>query len=332
MPHPLINKTDSVRQAGLGLGLGLIAVFVLAQLMPNDPYYNQDMVFDSEVISLAPSTPSITEDEGDLTNPSIDEDNATALDQMDENARHYPYFAMHKASLTTKQINALQNNTPTLSVIVNNVGQSRSIAASILEKLPNDITIALSPYTRNHNEVVKQFDEYGFETWIDLSAITLKIQSDKGRLALDPTANFERNINLLTQQLENKDNIAGVVLPNQSLITETPRLWGDIVFDLFANGYGILDNTKNITKPDLFFHEDKRAPYIKGDFLLEETMTRDQMKSMLSNIRKKTIEQGKMIVTITPSTPATLDILDEWLNSLDNEGITLVPLSAQAIL
>ena len=256
MPHPLLNNlpTDKIRQSIIGLALGLVAIAVTSPFLggANAP---QSIAFDSEIITLS-SQPA------DDTDVKSDETPIIADSQLDKNAHLYPFFALHKVALTEKQVTAVSQNTPRLSIVLNQVGQSRGMTAATLEKTSQDITIGLSPYIRNHNEVAGQLHSYGYETWMDLSVITLNSKADYGPNALSPVNNFERNVTILSDQLKNKDKLTGVILPNQSLITETPRVWNDLVYDLFAQGYGILDNTKNITKPALFFHDEKRAPYI----------------------------------------------------------------------
>jgi hypothetical protein len=52
----------------------------------------------------------------------------------------------------------------------------------------------------------------------------------------------------------------------------------------------------------------------------------------LKNIEAKILEQNNFIMTYPISTPASLDILSRWIDSLDDKNITVLPLSAQAKL
>lgn len=325
MPHPLLNNlpTEKIRQSIIGLALGIVAVTFISPFLGSS-HAPQLIEFDSELIRLSSQPADDTEKPEDQ---SIVADN-----QLDKNAHLYPFFALHKVALTEKQVETVSQNKPRLSIVLNQVGQNRAMTAAILEKASQDITIGLSTYIRNHNEVAGQLHSYGYETWMDLSVITLNSKTDYGPDALSPVNNFERNVAILSNQLKNKDKLTGVILPNQSLITETPRVWKDLVFDLFAQGYGILDNTKNITKPALFFHDEKRAPYIKGDKAIGGQLSLDELNSILATTRKNVMEQGNMIITLPISTPAHLDILSRWVDSLKQENITIVPLSAQAKL
>jgi polysaccharide deacetylase 2 family uncharacterized protein YibQ len=298
-----------------------------------------DLTFDSETLPVpklanAQNKQSGLQENSSETIPSPPSDenigNVSALPNLHQDTDQYPVFSSFKVPLTTNEKTAILEGSPLLSVILTETGLSRALNQQIIEKLSDNVTLSLSPYIEAHNPVANMFSEYGFEIWMDIAAITLDMNQDHGPLALSPVNNFENNINMLSQQLNNKDKVTGVVLPPQALIIETEGLWSDIVSDLYADGYGIIDNTVQVMKPGLFFHEDRRAPYLKTDQTLEENLTLDQLKTVLSNIRKSVKEQGNMIISLPVTSPAALDILADWVNSLEEEGITLVPASAQA--
>lgn len=334
-----INKylsTDTIRRVIIGAVLGFILIGIWMLVMPNkasEPI--SSLAFDSEIVALPSIIAGVAQGEDQIPSPPPVEkhkDDGIAPRQNDENARYYPFFAMFKAPVTQAQQEAIASGSPMLSVILANTGTNRKLNEQIIAKLSNNVTLSMSPYASMHNEAAEKFSDYGFEIWMDLAAITLEMNYDHGNLALNPVNNFERNIDLLTRQLDNKDKITGVVLAPQSLIVETQNLWADLVSDLFAEGYGVLDNTTQVMKPALFFHDDRRAPYLKGDQTLPSTLMLGQFKDSLDNIRKSAKEQGHLIVTIPLTTPAALDILANWVNSLKDDGITLVPVSAQVKL
>ena len=281
--------------------------------------------FDSEKIEIvsAKNTPQIQDKQDDLY---------LGDDEFNRRASSFPHFARFMSPLTMKQANAIKNNTPRLTIVISGIGQSSTIVAKIMELMPSSVTLSLSPYTQNHNEVSKQLNGYEFETWMDIATLTLDKSFDPGQIALNPTHNFDHNITALTKQIEGKTNITGLLLSPQSLIIETPKLWADISADLFGQGYGLLDNTSSIIQPKLFFYGDKRAPYIKGDMSINTNADIESIKKSLDNIVLKTNKQKNIILTYPAKTPAALDILSDWINSLEEQNITLVPLSAQAKL
>jgi polysaccharide deacetylase 2 family uncharacterized protein YibQ len=333
--HPLLNNLNTafLRRAIIGIALGLFIVTII-HIMGDSELTKQEsniITYDTAAIPL-PVLESSDINQSTENEMTTEKDQENIIDEINTNSENYKNFARHQSKLNAIQANAIKNDTPRLSLVLSNVGQQQAQIKSIIDKLPKSVTISISPYARMHNIITNELKEYGFETWLDLATLELSLNQDWGDNGLSPSYNYQRNIELLSAQMNDKDNITGVILANNSLLTESPQLWADITQDLFADGFGILDNTSGIIKPALFFFDDKRAPYIKGDEELSKTLTRNMLIATLETIRKQTIDQKNMIVTIPYSTPATLDILSEWLNSLGDNGITLVPLSAQAKL
>ena len=331
--HPLTNnsKITIIRQAAIGLTLGIVAVFFLSMILgEKQPDYNDVIEFDTESVPIIPIEASLPTAADAINDEKIGTDTPTNLKPA--NASEFPFFNKNRAQLSNKQLKVIADNNPHISVILGDMGQQSKMISAVIESIPNDVTIALSPYARGYNDLIKKLDNYGFETWMDIAALTLKANSDSGNVALNPVNNFETNIGFLDLQLENKDKITGVILPQQALITETAKLWEKLTYEIFANGYGLLDNTSTIMRPSLYFYNDNRAPYIKGDNTLSSNQTIEEFKKSLNDARKSTLDQGAMIITISEPTPTTLNILGDWIKSLESDGITLVPLSAQAKL
>lgn len=278
---------------------------------------------DQETIAIAPSA-TTPETEGEDTQP------VAMID--DSKAQRYGFFAANKMALSSGQIQAITNKTPILSIIINPLGQQRAMTDKAVKTLPNDITIGLSSHIPETSNNIQQFRDYGFELWMTLSAITLDMNHDKGALALTPTRDFEYNINLLADQIGNKDFFTGLILPPQALIKKSGKMWEDIVYDVFGQGYGLLDNNIGIIKPSFYFYDDFRAPYLQSDLAMDSVMSLNALEDLLKKVRQDVVTEGRYIVSLPSLTPAHLDILVQWVDSLPQDNITLVPLSAQAQL
>jgi polysaccharide deacetylase 2 family uncharacterized protein YibQ len=315
------NNIDTIRRVALGLGLGLIAVLFLSMLGGDNTSYNDTIDFDQETITL-PGATAAREDDAEIT----------PLSASDERAARYKFFAQNKVSLSAEKATALSEGKPALSVIINNVGQQRAFTEKLMSVMPQDVTIGLSPFISNDNQNAISLRDYGYEIWMNMAAITLEENNDTSDFALTPTNNFEFNINLLSDQIGDKNYLTGLILPPQAIIKRSGKLWEDLVYDIFGQGYGLLDNSSGIIKPSLYFYDDERAPYIESDFVMSDTMSIEDFKAALNTVRQNTLSEGGYILSLSEATPVHLDILAEWLNSLPNEGITLVPLSAQAKL
>lgn len=347
MMPALRNKinADFIRRVLIGSLIGLVLIGLWSSIATdNSRGQNSDGILDSEIVkipnaSLLSNNDAALEDDTTLPTPPSENDIETNLPSIDDASSEseiennlYLSFSKFKAPLNSSQKTAIDDGAPVLSIILTGIGSNKALNDAIIEKLSNNVTLSLSPYLKDHNAIATKFSEYGFETWMDIAAITYDRNYDHGPLALNPVNNLDNNITLLSRQLENKDRITGVILPSQSLIIETPSLWENLVNDIYAEGYGIVDNTTQVMKPALYFFNENRAPYIKGDRSFSNEMTLEQYSQALSNLRKSVKDQGNMVVTIPILSFATLDIIDDWADSLSSDGITLVPVSAQAKL
>ncbi len=319
-----IIDIHGVRRFCIGVLIALPFTVVLSFFLSN-PVPVKLVEFDSEKIEIV-SAQDPSQIEGKKN------DLISGNNEFNQRASSFPHFARFMSPLTKIQADAIKNNSPRLTIIINGLGQSRKIVAKVMELMPSSVTLSLSPYIKDHNQTSKQLNGYEFETWMDIASLTLDKTSDPGEVALNPTHNFERNINAITKQMNQKTNITGILLPPQSLVVETPKLWKSLSSDLFDQGYGILDNANAIVSPKLFFHDDKRAPYIKGDITINTNTKKEDILKSLYSIEKKISDQKNIILTYPAKTPAALDILSDWINSLEKKKITILPLSAQAKL
>jgi len=317
----LTDKMDTTRRALIGLILGLVVIGLFAALPPSAPQVTDMDSLDQEIITLSPAPKPLDEIE-----------NVATAGLNDEKAARYSFFAKNKRSLTSAQRDAIVNETPILSIVINHVGQQRALTQKIAESLPKNVTIALSPHLNGRTESVSTLQNAGFELWMTMAAITLNMNTDSSDFALTPTNNFEFNINILSDQISDQDYLTGVILPPQALIKRSGKLWDDLVYDIFGQGYGLLDDTDGIVKPTLYFYDDHRAPYLSSDAAMDDLVSLQDFSTLLNSIRDNTLSEKRYILSLPLLTPGHLDILAEWLDALSNDRITLVPLSAQAQL
>ncbi len=319
----LQNKADLFRRLSIGIALGLIVIGLMTLIggqSTSTPQKFEDSDLDIETVAVESMPEERDQNLEGVINPN------------NEKAKRYRFFARNKSPLSREQIDAITNGDPLMSVVVMNVGQQQSFIDHLIEKLPTDVTVGISPHLSSQSENATKLWDFGYETWMVMAAITLEVNHDHGNFALTPTNNFEYNMGLLEDQLGDKTYLTGLILPARALIKRSGKLWEDIVYDIFGQGYGLLDNTDGILKPSLYFYDDHRAPYLESDMAINDLLTLDMFRDILDNARQLSLNDNRYILTISASTPAHLDILSEWLNSLPNDGITLVPLSAQAQL
>ncbi len=309
---------DFIRRLAIGAGFSLIFIFLIQALTHNGGPAIDTRLLDQETIAM----PEPVVDEDDIP------DDVETVKEDSKNIALYDFFAKHKRSTP-----AISPQDILLSIIINDVGQSRKIVEMVSENLPKNVTIGLSSHTRNHDQVAKALQDHGHEVWLKLSTLTSDLNTNRGPNALDPTNNLEWNLNALSKQTDQKDFITGLIFSPDTLIRRSNRLWERLVNDIFANGYGLLDHNSRTAKSDLFFYDGNPAPYINGDVFIADHLNIQDIESILDDAARKLRDGNDMIISVQTKTPVVIDIMKQWLDSIANEqNIRLVPLSAQAKL
>lgn len=311
-PLPTSISSDHLRRAGMGAGLGIIFVLFLSLFMAPSPSYEK-FTLDAENLSLSDLFPKEEE-------PKIDPSST------------FSHFMQNKKQLSEDQKAAITNNETRLTLVVYGLGKQKNALEAMQKKLSPNVTVALSSNTPTYNVISRQLKDKGFETWVSVSTQTLALNEDNGSKALSPSYDFEANIAFLEDQINGKSNITGIMIPPSSLLVESSDAWGSVSQELFAEGFGIFDPTEKAFDSNFFYYQGTTAPYIKGDVAMNTNTAIVNLETKLKDITERTKLNKNLIVSTSIYTPAALDILVKWVDSLQAEGITLIPLSAQAKL
>lgn len=206
----------------------------------------------------------------------------------------------------------------TFSIALSDFGLSGKISKETLGELPHNTTLLLSPYAQDLKNLEKQARQNGYETWL-----TVPIQdktypySDPGTMALLNSLSNAANEQRLFEIMSKAQGYAGVYLRfDLSWVAQTD-IAQSIISTLTTRGLGILDGGNSTGDVFEMQAAANSAPYIK-------TMS-------ISNINLDTIEQrlsrNKGGVIILPTSPKILELLPEWIKTLQSRGYILVPLS-----
>ncbi|PCI00155.1 MAG: hypothetical protein COB76_04150 [Alphaproteobacteria bacterium] len=311
IPFPPFITPLHLRRASMGAATGIVLTFLLTLFIGSSPTSYETFDMDSEILPLTDIFPK-----QEVIDPSL----------------AFGHFVTNKSPLSDEQTKAINTDTPRLTLVVTDLGHKKSILKSIMEKLPTATTLSLSSYTPIFNAISAPLKNHGFEIWLTLQTNTSEKNVDNGSAALTPINDFETNAPLMEAQIKGKAHVTGLMLSERSLLTHSQLLWGEISTDLFAEGYGVFDTTQKPLPSPFFYYDKKPAPYITGDITLDTNISAVQMKARLSEIKDRIMTEKNLVLSLSIYTPSTLDILVEWVNSLQSDGVTLIPLSAQAKL
>jgi polysaccharide deacetylase 2 family uncharacterized protein YibQ len=299
-----------LRRVAIGCLIGFIFVFLISSIQTDAPESQGNTKQKFAISNLFTPSPEVIP-----TSPSA-----------------FKHFDGNKISLNSEQKNAIDNDEPRFTLVINNFGNNTAIMDSFGEQFEHPVTLGLQSTLSPYNPTASSLNELGYEVWLNIQSITSDMSSDNGKSALNPVRDFDYNIALLENQLSNKATTAGIILDNASLLTQSTDLWSKIANDIFAQGYGIFDTTSNAVPTSVNYFDDAYAPYIKKNIMIDTDASIETLTTQLSAIEKSIRSNKNAIITTSIYTPVALDIIARWVNSLTSDGVVMIPLSAQTNL
>lgn len=214
-----------------------------------------------------------------------------------------------------------------VSIIMSGMGISQTATARAMEELPQDVTLAFSPYGQGLGEWLRKTRDANRETLILIPMEPANYPHD------DPGPDA-----LLTRQSD---------ADNQRRLDRVLRHSGASVGGMNYMGSSLLADEKNVTsvlnglkKRSAIFIENPQGnnslaaevaqrinlPYIRADVQIDRTASELFVRQQLFELENIAKKRGYAVGVAQPY-PLTFGILKAWSSSLDRRGIKLVPLS-----
>lgn len=211
------------------------------------------------------------------------------------------------------------NGQPRVAVILRGVGLSRAQTEAALA-LPPQVTLAFSPYGRALTAELGKARTQQREIFADLPADP-GVDRDAGPrvlLAALPDAELTQRIALSLHQVR---EAAGVLIADAAPFSAAPAA-GSAARLLASHGYVVaFDGGTGIEKAEAAMVRAAEAPAL--------TATRAEIEAAFARAEQRAHETGGALVVLTLS-PAALELVKAWTDSLASRGYALVPASALA--
>lgn len=218
---------------------------------------------------------------------------------------------------------------PMVAVVLTNLGLSKSLTEAVLA-LPRDFTLAFSPYASDAKRWSTRAREDGFEALTDMPMQPNDYPiSDPGPYGLldnlDPNETSVR----LHWILSRLPGYVGVLAPIDEKLTSNPAIMRPILTELAARGLLFL-YVKNPNNDALVALAKTHGFYVLGiDTIIDNEITSDAIDAQLAGLTQLAKKQGYAI-GLAHSYPPTTEALTRWAETLNAQGVDLVPVSAIA--
>lgn len=221
-----------------------------------------------------------------------------------------------------------QSNGPRVAVAVTGLGLSQRVTEAAIA-LPLNVSLSFSPYGKLTPEWSQAARQKGHELLLDLPAETGNFPAvDPGPDGILVHQALPESAQRLERVLSRSRGYIGMVLPVGDSLSKDPRILE--ILSLFA-GHGLLmvNAYPQPTEPMFQAGEKTGAAVLHTTIVIDEQANETGIKNQLARAEDLARRYGQVML-VGRAKALTITLLDSWLKSLPQKGITLVPVSAIA--
>jgi len=217
---------------------------------------------------------------------------------------------------------------PRISLVVGELGLSRTLSEAAINDLPGPATLVFSNYSSEPDGWMAKARQSGHEVLLSIPMEPLEYpSSDPGPNALLTRNNNDENKALLLKHLINGKGYIGVTSFSGSRMNTAAEKLKPLLEELNKRGLIWLDT--NFTP---FSVGDSTAKQIslastKANALIDDNMGIAAMDRILRDVEHDAVKIGRSVLLVQAS-PLAISHLREWAKGLAAKHISLAPLSA----
>ncbi|HEU5047488.1 MAG TPA: divergent polysaccharide deacetylase family protein [Rickettsiales bacterium] len=218
---------------------------------------------------------------------------------------------------------------PMVAIVFTNLGLNESQTQDVL-KLPPEFTLGFSPYANDSGKIAFRARRDGFESVVDLPIQTFDYPfSDPGMFGLMEDLSPDENIRRLHQVLYQFPGYIGMLASVGETMTSNKEEIKPYLVELKKRGLLFL-YVKTQKNSDLEDFAKINGFYTLGiDELIDATPSKGYIENHLQTLVDTAKKQG-YAVGLVHSYPPTTAALSAWVDSLQGQGVVLVPVSTIA--
>jgi len=223
---------------------------------------------------------------------------------------------------------------PKIALVIGGIGLSQSTTAEALVELPPTIALAFATYGENLERWKKVSRESGFELLIEAPMEPFNYpQNDPGPHTLLVDATPAENKSKLDWVLSRTSNYIGVIPSMGARFTADENALTAFATELNKIGLAFIDPSNSARSiADKIVRRAStnqlgHLPFLKVDVVLDGDATRAAIEQHLIQLEELSNTKG-LAVGYAQLRPSTVATLTEWLQLLEQRGVTLIPLSA----
>jgi len=213
---------------------------------------------------------------------------------------------------------------PSIALVVSGVGMSAAASDDVYDVLVPNVTLLLSPYLDDIEDVQKKARENGYETWMSLPLETSEFpKADPGSLGILADGGLRFNQDNLRRVLASAHGYAGIAAYTDSAFINAKPMLDGILTDVMVRGLGYFELNARRDSMSLKLAVNNRAPYAAVSLRTREK----SVERVFSHI-KKIAKNDQSAIGVIEMSPALLSGFQAEMAKAKQEGFEFVPLSA----
>lgn len=221
----------------------------------------------------------------------------------------------------------LNRDKPFLAIAVLDFGLSEVLSNAILKEIPSTVSIILNPYSQTPEEWQKKARSAGHEVWLQLMFEDKNFPlNDPGALGLMSSVSMKYNMDRLHTVLGRATGYAGIAAFTDQTLEKAEPMFTSVAKEIFSRGLGIFE-----LNPEAYSFIEPLAIEASIPATRNFKILDDMNETTLQNLKAHIKSTGGSIVVLRP-TPKNIMELREGINTLENAGVNIVPVSALAAI
>jgi polysaccharide deacetylase 2 family uncharacterized protein YibQ len=217
---------------------------------------------------------------------------------------------------------------PRISIIVTDLGLSRTATTAAINNTPSDVTLAFNPYAKGVGNWVALARGVGHETLIILPMEPTDFPiSDPGPFALQVDLQKTENIDRLRYILSvSMGNIGLLQMMGTRFVSSTKAL-APVLKEIHSRGLLIIDNGLARNSKITEIAATIGLPRARSDMYLDQDASRSAIMQKLSAL-ESAARKNKSAIGIAQPLPNSISLIMNWAKTLDTKKLVLAPISA----
>lgn len=205
---------------------------------------------------------------------------------------------------------------------IGNAGSNKAV------RMPGEVTLAFSPYGPASEDYVRQARAGGHEVLLEVPMEPTAFPTDDpGERALMTSLGPRQNLERLTWLMAQFAGYVGIIESYGGRFTNSEIHLEPVMFEIGRRGLVYVDRANTVSDVPRTIADKLGMLHIFTNIDLDIDPSRSEIRKRMSAADLLAKRDGTAVV-VARSYPVTLELLEGWFNSMEDDGIALAPLTA----